>query len=338
MKKVISSILVLGLILLSLAGCSSGSKAPETTKATEAAAKKTEPISIKVAAPTGAPTLSMIKMIKEQPALGEQVQVSYESIKSPDLVASRIISGEIDIAVVPTNLAATLYNKGADYKLAAASVWGILYVIGNEKIESWEDLRGKEIHTMGRGLTPDILLRYLLTKNGLDPEKDVKLTYMGEATELASTYIAGKSAISVIPEPALANVMLKKPDTLILLDLQKEWAKLNPDASSYPQASLIIKNDLIEKNPEFVETFLQEYEKSIDWLASNGETAGTYSEDLQTGISKQAVINGLQRSNIYYRDSKDAKEAIDKYMKILLDYSPEVIGGKLPDEGFYLEK
>jgi NitT/TauT family transport system substrate-binding protein len=132
--------------------------------------------------------------------------------------------------------------------------------------------------------------------------------------------------------------MLKKPDTLILMDLQKEWAKLNPGASSYPQASLIIKNDLIEKNPEFVEKFLQEYQKSIDWLTANGETAGTYSEDLQTGLSKQAVINGLQRSNIHYRDSKDAKEATDKYLQTLFEYSPEVIGGKLPDESFYLKK
>ena len=280
----------------------------------------------------------MIKMFKENPSFGEHVEVNYETIKSPDLMASKIISGEVDIAIVPTNLAITLYNKGVDYKLAASSVWGILYVVGNEEIDGWDSLRGKEIYTMGRGLTPDIVLRYLLTSNGLDPEKDVTLTYMGDATELASAFIAGKSAISVIPEPALSNVMMKKESTVVLLDLQEEWSKVNAGNSSYPQASLIIKNELMEKDPSFVEMFLQEYENSINWLTTNATLAGEYSEELETGLSKGAVINGLGRSNIQYKGAKDAKEAIENYLNVLFQYAPETIGGKLPDEGFYFEK
>ena len=333
MKKAMSIILVLSLVLAILMGCtSSANKTPETN------AGEIESLKIKVAAPSGAPTLSMIKMFKENPSFGDHVEVNYESIKSPDLMASRILSEEIDIAVVPTNLAASLYNKGANYKLAASSVWGVLYIVGNQEIDGWEALRGKEIYTMGRGLTPDIVLRYLLSSNGLDPDKDVTLTYMGEATELASAFIGGKSDISVIPEPVLSNVMTKKENTVILLDLQKEWSKLNKGDSGYPQASLIVKNELVEKNPELVELFLKEYENSINWLAGNGEKAGEYSEELETGLSKGAVIKGLERSNIAYQGSKSAREAIDKYLKVLLEYSPEVIGGKLPDEGFYLEK
>ena len=333
MKKAISMIVVLSLVLVILAGC-----ATKVNNGSKVDLKEFENISIKVATPSGAPTLSMIKMFKENPSFGEHVEISYESVKSPDLMASRIISGEIDIAVVPTNLAATLFNKGAKYKLAASSVWGILYVIGNEKIDGWEALRGKEIYTMGRGLTPDIVFRYLLSSNGIDPENDVILTYMGDATELASAFIAGKSTISVIPEPVLSNVMMKKEDTVILLDLQEEWSKINKGDSSYPQASLIIKNEIIENNPEFVEMFLQEYQNSINWLFANVEKAGEYNEELQTGLSKGVVIKGLERSNIEYRSSKAAREAIEKYLKVLFEYSPEVIGGKLPDEGFYLQK
>lgn len=328
-----SMLLIIAFAVGILAGC-----VTNIDQATEANPEKLENVSIKVAAPAGAPTLSMIKMFKENPTFGDHVDVSYESVKSPDLMASRILSEEIDIAVVPTNLAVTLYNKGANYKLAASSVWGILYIVGNEQIDGWEALRGKEIYTMGRGLTPDIVLRYLLSSNGIDPDKDVTLTYMGDATELASVFIAGKSAISVIPEPALSNVIMKKEDTIILLDLQEEWSKLNEGNSSYPQASLIIKNEVSEKYPELVEMFLQEYENSIHWLESNAEKAGEYSEELETGLSKGAVVKGLQRVNIEYRGAKDAKEAIEKYLKVLFDFSPEVVGGKLPDEGFYLQK
>ncbi|SCY75794.1 ABC transporter substrate-binding protein [Alkaliphilus peptidifermentans] len=335
MKKVISIILILSVALAILSGCTS--KVEEVIEPLEVDVKEVENISIKVAAPSGAPTLSMIRMFKENPSLGEHVEISYESVQSPDLMASRIISGEIDIAVVPTNLAATLYNRGIDYKLAASSVWGVLYVVGNEEINDWEELKGKEIYTLGRGLTPDIVLRYILSSNGIDPDNDVTLTYMADATELASTFVAGKSAISVIPEPVLSNVMMKKEDTVILLDIQEEWSKLNKGDLSYPQASLIIKNEIIEKNPEFVEMFLQEYGNSINWLSTNAEKAGEYNEELQTGLSKAAVVNGLQRSNIQYRSTNGAREAIEQYLKVLLEYSPESIGGKLPDEGFYFE-
>lgn len=335
-----SLILILSLALAILSGCTSNvdnqSDAAEVD-ASEVNTEEVEKVSIKVAAPAGAPTLSMIKMFKENPSFGEHVEVSYESVKSPDLMASRIISGEVDIAVVPTNLAATLYNRGVDYKLAASSVWGILYVVGNEEMTSWEDLRGKEIYTMGRGMTPDIVFRYLLSNNGIDPDNDVTLTYMGEATELASAFIAGKSAISIMPEPVLSNVMMKKQDTKIVLDLQEEWSKLNNGDSSYPQASLMVRNDVVENNPELIEMFLQEYESSISWLVTNAEKAGEYSEALETGLSKGVVVAGLQRSNIEYRSSKTAREAIEKYLNVLFEYSPEVIGGKLPDEGFYLE-
>lgn len=331
MKRIISVLLIVVLAALLFTGCS-----PE--KAPEVSAEKQESISLKVAAPSGAPTISMIKMFKENPSFGENVEVSYESVKSPDLMASRILSGEIDIAVVPTNLAATLYNKGAEYKLASSNVWGLLYLVGNEELNGWEDLRGKEIYTMGRGLTPDIVFRYLLSKNGINPDTDLTLTYVGEATELASAFIAGKSTISVIPEPMLSNVMAKKADTVILMDLQEEWSKLNNGNHSYPQASLIVKNEIAEKYPELLEAFLAEYEKSIDWLTDNAEKAGEYSEKLETGVTKAAVVSGLKRSNIRYVGSKAAREAIEDYLKVLFEYSPESIGGRLPDDGFYLEK
>ncbi|MTI58322.1 ABC transporter substrate-binding protein [Geosporobacter ferrireducens] len=336
MKRVISMMLIFSFAFVILSGCTS--KVNNALETPAVNVKETENVSIQVAAPSGAPTLSMIRMFKEIPSFGDHIEVSYESVKSPDLMASRILSGEIDVAVVPTNLAAALFNKGADYKLAASSVWGVLYVVGNEKMDGWEALRGKEIYTMGRGLTPDIVFRYLLSSNGINPDTDVTLTYMGEATELASAFIAGKSAVSVIPEPVLSNVMTKKEDTEILLDLQEEWSKLNKGDSSYPQASLIIKNEIIEKNPEFVEAFLQAYENSIQWLYGNAEKAGEYNEELQTGLTKGAVVKGLQRSNIEYRSAKAAREAIEAYLKVLFEYSPETIGGKLPDEGFYLEK
>ena len=298
---------------------------------------KEKKIRIKVAAPIGAPALSMVKMFKKQPDLGENIDITYECIKSPDLMASKLISGETDIAVVSSNLAIKIYNKGIDYKYAASSVWGILYVLSSEDLKGWEDLKGKEINMIGRGLTPDIVLRKLLKANGLIPDKDVKFKYINESTELAQLFISGKSTLTIMPEPMVSKILLKKKNTKVILDLQKEWGKISKDNGSYPQAGLIIKNDLITKHPNIVEEFLNEYKESIVWLNKNPSKAGEYSEELKMGLNSKIVEKAITRSNITYKNADESKEALEGYYKILYEFSPELIGGKLPDENFYLQ-
>ncbi len=296
-----------------------------------------EAFEVKVAAPAGAPTLSMIRMFKEDPSFGERAEVEYESVQSPDLMASRILSGEVDIAIVPTNLAASLYQRGADFQLAASSVWGILYMLGNEEISDWEDLKGRDIHTLGRGLTPDIILRHVLSANGIDPDEDVNLHYMGGATELAPAFISGQIELAVIPEPAVSKVLMNREDARVLYDLQEEWSKSTEGEDAYPQASLIIHKDLIENESAFVEAFLAEYESSIDWLFEDRETAGEYSEELGIGMKKGAVVQGLDRMNIDYQSASEARDAVETYFEVLLEASPKTVGGQAPDDGFYFD-
>lgn len=336
MRKLILS--AIGIILAAgiLAGCGSNSQVviAEKTEKTQIQEKSV----LKVAVPDGVTALSMIKMIKEKPELGEEVEVSYEIVKSPDLMASKVISQEADIAVVPTNLAAMLYSKNVPYKLAASTVWGVLYVVGTEDVKSWDDLKGKEIYNMGRGLTPDVIFRYLLEKNGLNPEKDVVLHYLSSGQELAQSLISGKNSLSVIPEPVGSQVLLQKQDAKVLLDLQAEWGKASGINASYPQASLLISNNLSDKNSQVVDNFLKELELSIQWINQNPEQAGAYAEELQTGMKANVVATGLVRSNLRYVGTKEARSAIEEYLKVLMDFSPETIGGKLPDESFYLAK
>lgn len=331
MKKILMIVGITILTMTSIIACGTNAEVTGSEKEAEA-------FQVKVAAPTGAPTLSMIRMFKEKPSFGNHVEVQYESVQSADLMASRVVSGEVDIAVVPTNLAASLYHRGADFQLAASSVWGVLYMVGSEEIDQWEDLKGKDIHTLGRGLTPDIILRHVLSSNKIDPDLDVNLHYMGGATELAPAFIAGQIDMAVIPEPALSNVLMNREDAVVLYDLQKEWSKLNEGTSSYPQASLIISRNLIENQRVFVDAFLEEYESSISWLFENRELAGEYVEALEVGMKKGAVIQGLDRMNIQYQDASEAKSTIEEYIHVLLKAAPETVGGKELDDDFYMEK
>jgi len=293
------------------------------------------PLTVNVALPDGVPALSMVRLLKERPSMGANVTVNYEIVRSPDLLAARVVSGEADIAVVPTNLAAVLHNRNTGYRLAASTIWGVLYLVSNENITSWEDLRGKTVHTFGRGLTPDIVFRYLLSENNINPERDVTLNYLGSGTELAQAMIAGRVHTAIIPEPALTQVLTRRQDLSVALDLQKEWGDATGLADSYPQASIVISGNLIDNNPEFVRRFLQEVEQSVAWLNANPRTAGTWAEELQIGLTASVVERALPRSNIRFVPAIRARRAIEQYLKVLFDFAPESVGGRLPGENFY---
>ena len=342
MKKAISILLCAVMLCGMFAGCAqqkaestAAISVPETVKEQSVE----EPaVKVNLAVPDGVTALSIVKMIKEKPSLGKNAEITYEVVKSPDLMASKVISKEADIAIVPTNLASMLYSKNVPYKLAASNIWGVLYVASTEDIKEWKDLKGKEISNMGRGLTPDVTFRYLLSKNGLNPDTDTTLNYLSSAQELAQAMIGGKIKTAVLPEPVLTQVMTKNQNVRVVLDIQKEWARVNGIGSGYPQASLLISNELIEKNPKLVDSFLKEFSLSAQWVNQNPEKAGVMAEELGTGMNAKVIEKALERCNIRFVGAKEARGSIEAYLKVLMDFAPESVGGKLPDEKFYLQK
>ncbi len=292
-------------------------------------------ITVKVVIPTGVPALSIIRMAYEKPGIHPGITVEYEITESTDVLSSRLVSGEADIAVIPTNLAAQLYNKGVKYYIAAPSVWGIFYMVATDQLAGWEALKGREIHTIGLGLTSDILTRYILSIHGVDPDKDVTMTYLTGAAELAPNFISGKSTLSIMPEPMLSTVMAKKPETVIVLDFQKEWAEATGLSGGYPQAALVIKKDTADKYPEFTDKFIAEYKESIEWLYTEPQKAGVYAAELKTGIAAEIVPVALPRMNIVFKTAAEAKGAVNEYLGVIFESSPEMIGGKLPGDDIY---
>mgnify|MGYP003879810207 CR=1 FL=1 len=333
------SIIFLSLLLIFIVACSNEkTESNVTTEENQNQEENVEVKSVKFCFPNGVPALTAAKLAYEKPIIDENVQIEYELESTPDLLASKILKGEADIAIVPSNLAAQAYNKEIPYKLAGTSVWGTLYMMSTEGIESIADLKGKEIYSFGKDLTPDLVFKYVLKENGIDPDRDVYVTYLNAANEVAPAFISGKTNLAVLSEPAVTNVLMKKDDAKIVLDFNQEWSNITGIEKGYPQASLIIKADLIENHKEFVEKFIEAYIDSIAWAKENPEKLGQYAEELEFGMTKDAVVQGIDRMNMGPLYVDDMKKEYEAYYNVLLDFAPNVIGGKLPDEGFYFER
>lgn len=312
-------------------------KKPEEKKEEQPAAENYDNQEFKVVAPAGVPTISIVKMMKETPEING-AKFSYESITATDTIAPKLISGEADFAIVPSNLAIKVYNKAPRYLYAGSTVWGILYLTAtDDSVKTWQDLKGKTVTLIGRGLTPDLTLRYLMKQNGLEPDTDVTFEYVAGATELAPLVISGKASIALLPEPMLTTVLTKKPETKIIYDVQEEWKKLN-NGESYPQTAVLIKKEVVEKYPQLANAFLENLIGSIQFAKVDPKTTGTYMEELNPNLKAGIVAKAIPNCNLEFKHAADAKAALEAYYSKLMEFGPEHIGGKMPDENFYYQK
>jgi NitT/TauT family transport system substrate-binding protein len=312
MKRIIFFVLLLGLVIPSIVGAESADKT-------------------RVAALAGNSGLAMVKM------MNEPSNASFEVFKTPDLAVGKLIAGEADIAGLPTSTAAVMYNKGVGVQIAAVIGWGIMYVVGNDRsIRRWTDLKGKEIYVSSKGAISDILLRYLISKNGLDPERDVRIQYIASSVELAQLVAAGRAQLAAMPEPWLTEVLEKNPQLKVVLDFQKEWQRIEKQGAAYPQTCIVVRKKFVEEHPEAVRSFLKELKDSIDWVNHHPRAAGMLGEKY-VQIAAPAVEKGLGRTNLKFDEAFKVRPAIGLFFQRLLEFAPDSIGGKVPDAEFYYQ-
>ena len=341
MKKGLSLLLMLFMVVTLLAGCggtADTSSSPESAGSqTSQDGSATEKTAVNVFALKGPTGVGMVNLMKANDDKTAANDYQFRVVGSPDEITGKIASGEADIAAVPTNLAAVLYKKtSGKVRMLAVNTMGVLYMLENgNSISSVADLRGKTIYTTGQGANPEYTLKYILEKNGLDPEKDVKIEFVSENDELAVLLANGTAQVAMVPEPAATTVQMQNENLRVALDMTEEWEKVADNGSKLLMGCVIARTDFIEEHPEAVEAFLKEYKASIEKCESDLEGSAALCETYEI-IPKAAVAKkALPGCNLTYIAGTDMKAQIAGYFEVLLAANPQSVGGALPDDAFY---
>ena len=299
------------------------------------ASAKTNTI-VRVAGLKGPTTMGLVNLLAmEQNGTASQ-NYDLQLYGAADEVVPKLIKGEVDIAAIPANLAATLYQKtSGGIQVMAVNTLGVLYVVEKgDTVHRFADLKGRTILSTGKGTTPEYVLRYLLRKNGIDPDKDVKIEYYSEASEVTAQMAATKKdAIAVLPQPYVTAAQMKDSSLRVVLDLTKEWNKVCD--TQLITGVTVVRTAYAEEHPEEVINFLKDYQKSVD--AANDDLDGTAALCEEVGVVAKAAIakKALPKCNIVYRIGDEMKADVNAYLQVLYDASPAAVGGKLPDANFY---
>lgn len=342
MKKIVSTAAALLLALSMLAGCSSGgdgssaagSSAP-SGNSDVSTAEKTKLNVFAIKGPTG---VGMVNLMKKDEDGNTGNDYSFQIVSSPEEISGKLSSGEADIAAVPTNMAATLYGKteGKLLQMLAVNTLGVLYMLENgDSIQSAADLKGKTIYTTGQGANPEYVLKYVLEKNGIDPEKDVKIEFVSQNEELAALLANGTAQVAMVPEPTVTTVTTQKPELRVALNITEEWDKASEGASKLMMGCVVVRTAFAKENPEAVETFLQEYKASVEKAAADLDGTAALCESY--GIIPKAAVakQAIPRCNLVYIDGAEMQAQIAGYFDVLYAANPKSVGGAVPDEAFY---
>ncbi len=312
LKKMVSVLLVLAFAALLFAGCAQTPSAP-----------------INVGGLKGPTGMGMTKLMGEEYA--EKYAVTLTG--APDDITAKLISGELDVAAVPVNLASVLYNKTeGDIVMLAVNTLGVLYVLENgDTVHSLADLSGKTLLATGQGSTPEYMLNYLLAGAGL--ADSVTVEYKAEHSELATLMASGDVALGMLPEPNVTSVLMGNENVRIALDLTEIWKEA---AGVEPvQGCIVARKEYLDQNKKAVEAFLADYAKSVAYVNENIDDAAALMETYGV-IPKAAVAkNAIPNSNIVCVTGADMRTMAEAMLTVLFDANPKSVGGALPGDDFY---
>ena len=329
MKKIIALILAI-LALFTFASCSIAE--PDNYQ-------------LKIGYLNGPTGMGMAKLIADNGGVDGNEKYTFEA-STAELVGAAVTSGKYDIACVPTNMAAQLYNTSGNIVVLALNCLNSLYVItdNNTTIDSFEDLEGKTIYTC-KGGTPAPILRTLLAQ--LNINANVVTEYNGNVIakpeNLPAVIMGGGASIVVAPEPIITSSLLQlksNPDTdleySIDIDLGEVWDECFD--TSIAMGCIVANKSVVENHKSAVDAFLEEYEASINYVANPENIDNSAQLIKDTGImaavpaAKTALTNLNRGGYIAYVDGAMMKNTL---INVFGAFGMPIIGGKLPENDFY---
>ncbi len=353
-RRRLATTLLAALGVLALAtGCGTGATsggtaqaatAPATSSAPAApsAAPSAERVTVRVAALSGPTTIGLVGLMQRAEE-GEGLQdYQVTTYGTPDEVLPLLVKGQVDVALLPANLAAVVHQQtrtdsGPAVQAVAVNTLGVLSVLEHgTSVRSLADLRGRTVYSTGKGASPQYVLEHLLRQSGLTPGRDVTVEFLSEATEVAAVLAATPGAVGVLPQPYATGVTAQNPDVRVAVDLTQAWSQLG-NTSELVTGVTVVRSAFAREHPQALADFLADDAASVAFVNGSPEQAAPLV--VAAGLAKAAPIAqaAIPACHIVHLTGDRLRPALEGYLQVLHDAQPKSVGGAMPGDDFYLE-
>ena len=291
---------------------------------------------VRVKTYNGLPAISICKLIKEEENIKSSYKTSYTIENNDKKLLESLNKKQVDIALVPTDMAAKVYNKNSSYQICASIGQGSYYLVTSDpEVRGFNStLINKEIAIAGESSMTDNIVKAILKKNNID-ETLVKFKYTNTVPELVKTLTLGEIYTGIVPETSLTSLLYKHSGLKILASTNDAYENTFDISEGYPQFSVIVRKDFAKNNKEYVNKFLSKLKESIEFVNNNPLQAGAYGEELKIPIKPQILSKAIKRCNLKFIEIDKFKQNYEYFFDILYNYNNEAVGGTVPDESIY---
>lgn len=299
-----------------------------------------EPVMLRIGALKGPTTMGLLFLMEDAKAGNTKNSYEFQMATGADELLPLMVSGKLDIALVPANVAAILYQKTeGGVAVVDVNTLGVLYLVSSDaSVQGLSDLKGRTIYLTGKGTTPDCVLQFLLRDAGLS-EEDVTLEYCSEATEVAAILAKKPDAIGFLPQPFVTAACMQNEALQVVISANDMWLDAfgKEVSTALVTGVTVVRREILDKYPQAIATFLEEHEAS----------AKAINEDLDTGakLAVEAGIVGkepiakkaIPKCNITCIMGNSMKRALKAYLEVIYAFDKTMVGGKLPEADFYYQ-
>lgn len=271
--------------------------------------------------------------------LTDNEMVSLETYQAPDEAVQKLISGDIDVACLPSNMGAVLDAKTeGNVEVLATVVNGVLWLVENEGEEgltaqSMEELKGKTIIASGKGGTPEYVLQALLENAGLKMGEDVQVEWMDAHADVAQKLMSTEGAFALLPEPFASTVLSKSEKVEAAVDMNDAWMQMT--GKELPMGILVAKKDFIESRPEDVEALLELVNESVETVKEGSDEVAE--KLVEAGFIGDAELckDVIPRLSLTCLTGEENKETLNTFYETLFKMNSAAVGGNMPADGLY---
>lgn len=316
MKKILSMILATAMLLLAFTGCS---------------AKKDDTI-VRIGSLSGPTTIGILPLMDDA-SKAENSQYEFTMAVQPDEIAAGINNGSLDIALIPANLAASLYNKtNGAITVIDINTLGVIYCLSaDDSVSSIADLSGKSVISVGQGATPEYALNYLLEKNGVT---DCDVTFMTDGTEVIAALAEDPTQIAILPQPAATAAMVRVEGVTTRFSFSDEWDNVTSD-SRLVTGVTVVRTEFLENHKALVDEFLTLQAESVARCSSELESVAALAVEQEIIAAEPIAMRAIPQCNLVCITGEEMKSALSGYLQTLFDQNPQAVGGAMPADDFY---
>ena len=205
---------------------------------------------------------------------------------------------------------------------------GFALVVGPknaDSIKSVKDLANKRIGVSAPGSSTDFFLKYILKKNGVDPNS-VGVIGIGLGATAIAAMEQGSVDAAIMLDPAITLLQSKNKDLRIFADTRTQKDTLDVFGGEYPGGALYTKADWIEKHPKEAQALTNAIVATLKWIHSHTpEEIMAKMPDELVGADKALYLAALKNTlPMYSTTGKMDPKGAEAVLAVFSQSSPDV--------------